>query len=167
MYVRVFEGPEQSQDIEEQTCRIKELGRRLALAKEKIEKPSNPFLGEALPQSVLKRAGFTTERWADGKAPALIQAALEQSRALRPFIANKLGKVDISKNYHHYGSDPEFVHAYIKLRKINAPFDSHKALTDHVRAYFDPPTDSIHLRPHTHFGQVLKLGRVDEFRIPG
>jgi alkaline phosphatase D len=157
MYVRVFEGPGQLQDIEEQKRRIEEFGRRLALVKEKFGKTFNPFLGEALPQSVLKRAGFTTERWADGKAPALIQTALEQSNALRPFIANKLGKVDISKNYHHYRSDPEFVNAYVKLRKISGPFDSQKALTDHVRAYFDPPTDSIHLRPHTHFGQVLKL----------
>ena len=67
MYVRVFERPGQSQDIEEQKREIKEFGSRLALAKERIEKPFNPFLGEALPQSVLKRAGFTTERWADAK----------------------------------------------------------------------------------------------------
>ena len=72
-------------------------------------RPFHPFLGEALPQTALKGAGFTTERWADGKAPALIQAALEQSRLLRPFIANKLGKIAIAKNYHHYGSDDEFV----------------------------------------------------------
>jgi hypothetical protein len=141
MYVRVFERPGPPQDIEEQKRESRELGSPLALAKENIEKPFNPIFGEALPQTVLKRAGFTTERWADGKAPALIQAALEQSRVLRPFIANKLGKVDISKNYRHYGSDDEFVHAYVKLKKISVPFGSQKALTDQVRAYFDPPTD--------------------------
>ena len=166
MYVRVFERPGPSQDIEEQRREIEGLGSRLALAKEQSGKPFNPFLGEALPQTVLKRAGFTTERWADGKAPALIQAALEQSRVLRPFIANKLGKVDISKNYHHYGSDDEFVHAYVKLNKINAPFASHKALTAHVRAYFDRPTDSIHLRLRTHFGEVLQLA-IMKFSFPG
>ena len=101
--------------------------------------PAGAFLGEALPQTVLKRAGFTTERWADGKAPALIQAALEQSRVLRPFIANKLGKVDISKNYRHYGSDDEFVHAYVKLNKINAPFDFTQGVDGPRARVFRPP----------------------------
>src|SRR5688572_12213602 len=55
------------------------------------------------PLQVLKRAGLTTEQWADEKTPALIQAALEQSRMVGQFIANKLGKTTIAKNYHHYG----------------------------------------------------------------
>src|SRR4030095_34129 len=100
--VRLFEGPGQSQDIEEQKRWIEESWRRLGPAKERIEKPFNPFLGEALPQNVLKRAGFTPERWADAKAPGLIKAAIEQSRVLRPFIAGKLGKIDISKNHRAY-----------------------------------------------------------------
>ena len=73
------------------------------------------------PLQVLKRAGLTTEQWADQKTPALIQAALQQSRALGQFIVNKLGKITISKDYHHYGSDPEFVHVYLKLHKIVVP----------------------------------------------
>src|SRR5262245_39810029 len=167
MYVRLFDGPGQSQDIEEQRRRIIEFGRRLALAKEQFGEPFNPFLGEALPQSVLKRAGLTTERWADEKTPALIQAALEQSRALRPFIANKLGKIAISKNYHHYGSDPEFVSAYLKLHKIVVPFGpQERALTDNVRALYHRPTDSIYLRPRTHFGQVLQMAII-KFSSPG
>jgi alkaline phosphatase D len=119
------------------------------------------------PQEVLKRAGLTTERWADQKAPALIQAALGQSRALRPFIANKLGKIAISKNYHHYGSDPEFVSAYLKLYKIVVPFGpQERALTDNIRAFYHRPTDSIHLRPRTHFGQVLQMAII-KFSSPG
>jgi alkaline phosphatase D len=167
MYVRVFERPGLSQDIEEQKREIKELERRLAHAKEKIEKPFNPFLGEVLSQGVLKQAGLTTERWADQKTPALIQAALEQSRVLRPFIANKLGKITVSKNYHHYGSDPEFVYAYLKVNKIVVPFGSQeKALTDNVRAFYHRPTDSIHLRPRTHFGEVLQMAII-KFSSPG
>lgn len=163
MYVRLFEGPGQSQGIEEQRREIKESGSRLAL----FEKPFNPFLGEAIAQGVLKRAGLTTEKWADQKAPGLIQAALEQSRALMPFLANKLGKITISKNYHHYGSDPEFVSAYLKLNKIVVPFGSQeKALTDDVRAFYHRPTDSIHLRPRTHFGAVLQMA-IHKFSSPG
>ena len=167
MYVRVFEGQGQSQDIEEQKRWIKESGRRLGHANERIEKPFNPFLGEALPQSILRRAGFTPERWADAKTPALLKAAIEQSRALRPFIAGKLGKIDISKNYRHYGSDPEFVTAYLKLNKMVVPFGpQERALTDNVRAFYHRPTDSIHLRPRTHFGQVLLLA-ITKFSSPG
>jgi alkaline phosphatase D len=106
---------------------------------------------------VLKRAGLTTEQWADQKAPALIQAALQQSRVLGPFLVNKLGETTIAKNYHHYGSDPEFVYAWLKLHKIVVPEQEGKRLTDNIRAFYHRPTDSIHLRPHTHFGQVLKL----------
>jgi alkaline phosphatase D len=158
MYVWVFERPRLSQDIEEQKQEIKELRGSVALAEEKIENPLNHFLGEVLPQGVLKRAGFTTERWADGKAPALIQAALEQSNKLRPFIANKLGTITTSKNYHHYGSDDEFVSAYLKLNRIVVPFGpQEKALTDNVRAFYHRPTDSIRLRPHTYFGEVLQM----------
>jgi alkaline phosphatase D len=119
------------------------------------------------PADALKRAGFTTERWADSKTPALLKAAIEQSRALRPFIAGKLGRIDISKNYRHYGSDPEFVSAYLKLHKIVVPFGpQERALTDNVRAFYHRPTDSIHLRPRTHFGQVLQMA-ITKFSSPG
>lgn len=167
MYVWVSEWPELLQDIEGQKQAIKELRGRVTLAEGKVEKPFNHFLGEVIPQGVLKRAGLMTERWADPKTPALIQAAMGQSRELRPFIANKLGKITISKNYHHYGSDAEFVYAYLKLNKIVVPFDSQeKALTDNVRAFYHRPTDSIRLRPHTHFGEVLQMA-ISRFSSPG
>jgi alkaline phosphatase D len=157
MYVRVFEGLGQSQNIQEQGRRFKEFNSRFGAARDGKNKLIAGLSGVALPQGVLKRAGLTTERWADQKTPALIQAALEQSRVLRPFIANKLGKITISGNYHHYGSDPEFVYAYLKLHNIVVPEQEGKRLTDNVRAFYHRPTDSIRLRPHTHFGQVLQL----------
>ena len=167
MYVLVCERPGLSQDTEGQRRAIQELRGCVVPAEGIIEKPFNHFLGDVLPQGVLKRAGLTTERWADGKAPALIQAALEQSRVLKPFIANKLRKITVSKNYYHYGSDDEFVYAYLKLNKIAVPFGSQeKALTDNVRAFYHRPTDSIRLRPHTHFGAVLEMA-ILKFSSPG
>jgi alkaline phosphatase D len=129
--------------------------------------PYHAFLGEASPQTALRRAGVTTEQWANGKAPALIQAALEQSRALRPFIANKLGKVVISKNYRQV-SDAEFVHLYKRFKKISVPFNSseEKALTGHVRAFFDRDSDTILLRQQTRFGHVLYMALL-KFSSPG
>jgi len=166
MYVWVGERSGLPLGTKEQQRAIKELRDGLALAEENIEKRFNHFSDDGLPQDVLKRAGFTTERWADGKAPALIQAALEQSR-VRPFLANKLRERPIAKNYHHYGSDDEFVSVYLKLNKIVVPFGpQEKTLTDSVRAFYHRPTDSIRLRPRTHFGEVLQMA-VIKFSSPG
>jgi len=111
--------------------------------------------------------GLTTEKWADQKAPALIQTALQQSSYLKLFIANKVGTIPVSKNYHHYGSDAEFVYAYLKLNKIVVPFGpQEKAVTDNVRAFYHRPTDSIHLRPRTHFGEVLQMA-ILKYSSPG
>ena len=111
--------------------------------------------------------GLTTLEWADQKTPALIQSALQQSGNLKLFLANKVGAIPVSRNYHHYGSDAEFVHAYLKLNKIVVPFGpQEKALTDNVRAFYHRPTDSIHLRPQTHFGAVLQMA-ILKYSSPG
>jgi alkaline phosphatase D len=159
MYVRVFERPGLSQDIEEPKRG------RLALAKERSAKPFNPFLGEVLPQGVLKRAGLTTR--ADKKTPMLIQTALEQSLVLRPFIATKLAKITIAKNFFHYGPDPaEFNDKYLKLHKIVVPFGSkeEKELLN-IRRFYHRPTDSIHLRQTANVGDVLPLA-IHKFSSP-
>ena len=111
--------------------------------------------------------GLTTLEWADQKTPALIQSALQQSSNLKLFIANKVGAIPVSRNYHHYGSDAEFVTAYLKLNKIVVPFGpQEKALTDNVSAFYHRQTDSIHLRPRTHFGAVLQMA-ILKYSSPG
>jgi alkaline phosphatase D len=166
MYVWVSDRPDLLQEVEKQKRAIIKLRGRVSLAEEKGAKPIDPFLGKVSPQGVFKQAGFTTERWAEKSAPALIQAALEQSR-VRPFLANKLRERPVAKNYHYYGSDPEFVSAYLKLNKIVVPTGAQeKALTDNVRAFYHRPTDSIRVRPRTHFGEVLQMA-VIKFSSPG
>jgi alkaline phosphatase D len=121
---------------------------------------------EAAKPNVLRQAGFTTQRWADSKAPGLIQTALEQSQILRPYISAKLGKISIAKNYHQYSSDPEFVSAYLRVNKIVVPFGpQEKALTNNIRAFYHRQTDSIYVRPNTHFGHVLQMA-ILKFSLP-
>ncbi|HEV7397408.1 MAG TPA: alkaline phosphatase D family protein [Pyrinomonadaceae bacterium] len=141
-----------------------------------LQAPSRNVSSAHRPQSGLSSVGqlhglgtfgLTTEEWADQKTPALIQTALQQSSYLKLSIANKVGTIPVSKNYHHYGSDAEFVHAYLKLNKIVVPSGpQEKALTDNVRAFYHRPTDSIHLRPQTHFGAVLQMA-ILKYSSPG
>ncbi|MGH7773677.1 MAG: hypothetical protein ACREQA_15740 [Candidatus Binatia bacterium] len=141
MYVREFERLGQSQDIEDQKR-------------------------EVLPQGVLKRAGLKTTSRVDGKTAMALQTALEQSLVLRPFIATKLATITIPTNFFHYGFDEEFSSKYLKLHKIVVPFGSkeEKDLLN-IRAFYDRPTDSIHLRPYTNLGQALHMA-IRKFSSP-
>jgi alkaline phosphatase D len=120
-----------------------------------------------LPPDALKRAGLKISTWVDKKTPALMQAAIEQSATLRPFIAGKVGKVIVGKNFHHYGSDEEFNYQYLKLTKTVVPFGSQqeKALLN-IRSFYHPPTDSIHLRRDANLGQALPLA-ISKYAFPG
>src|SRR6188768_952111 len=103
MYIREREQPAGHGDLR--------LGRHFTLTEgQPLGRIYPPLVGEALTKNALRAAGVTTEQWADKRAAALIRAALEQSSKLRPFIGAKLGTIDISKDYHHYVSDREFVY---------------------------------------------------------
>jgi alkaline phosphatase D len=161
MYVRVFERFGQAQDLHNQVRRFEELQSHFRTTQAERQKLFHGLSGAVLPQGVFIRAGLTTARTADKNTPLLIQTALEQSLVLRPFIATKLGKIAISKNYYHYGSDAEFDHTYLQLNKIVVPFGS-KAEKDllKIRRYYHRPTDSIHLRPSSNLGQALQMAIV-------
>ena len=127
---------------------------------------TNPTGGVAA-NRVLKRAGLKTTTRADKKTPVLIQTALEQSLVLRPFIATKLAKITIAKNFFHYGPDPaEFNYQYLKLHKIVIPSGSkeEKDLLN-IRGFYHRPTDSIHLRQTANVGDALPLA-IHKFSSP-
>jgi hypothetical protein len=165
MYLQVSEWLKPSQNIEEQTQASKKPGSYLAVANEENEKPLS-LLGDALAQGVLRRAGLKTTTRVDKKLPSLIHSVLEQSLILRPFIATKLGKITIPKNFVHYRSDPEFDNAYLKLRKIVVPFGSkeEKELIN-IRGFYHHPTNSFHLRPSANVGLALQLA-IKRFSSP-
>ncbi|MGH8497422.1 MAG: peptidoglycan-binding protein [Methylococcales bacterium] len=122
--------------------------------------------GAVAAKGVLKRAGLTTTTRVNKRTPSLIQSVLEQSLVLRPFIAAKLGKIAIPKNFVHYRSDPEFDYAYLKLTKIVVPFGSteEKELIN-IRGFYHRPTDSFHFRPSANVGIALQLA-INRFSSP-
>ncbi len=131
-------------------------------------RPRNFQLGEAVPKIQLRSlAGLRTTQRADNDTPVRVQSAIEQSPFLKSFLANKIGKVSIAKNYHHYGFDAEFDHAYLKLNKLVVPFGSpqEKALLN-IRRFFHRPTESIHLRPTSNVGHALQMAMI-KFSAPG
>jgi hypothetical protein len=123
--------------------------------------PPRSFLGAAAapaPPGNLRRAGLTTATFVDSKTVLLIQAALEQSRALGQFIPARSRPISVARNFVIHGSDAEFNGRYIKLNKIVVPFGSkeEKDLLN-IRGFYHRPTDSIHLRPQSSVGLALRL----------
>jgi alkaline phosphatase D len=105
---------------------------------------------------VLKRAGLTTATKVNSKTATHIQSALQQSRALSPFIAAKLRTITISKNFVVHGWEQTFEAAYLKLHKIVVPLGSKKEGLNNVRAFYHRPTDTIHVRPTANIGHALQ-----------
>lgn len=122
-------------------------------------------LAETSPKPSL--TGLRTTTRADKSTPAVVQNAIEQSPFLKPFLAHKIGKVSIAKNYFHYGSDAEFDFAYLKLNKLVVPFGSaeEKALLN-IRRFFHRANESIHLRPTSNIGHALQMAII-KFSSPG
>ncbi len=125
------------------------------------------FLAETVTTSRVALAGLKTTTRADGSTPGRIQSAIEQSAFFKSFLAHKIGKVSIAKNYNHYGSDEEFTYAYLKLNKLVVPFGSaaEKALLK-IRRFYHRPNDSIHLRPVSNIGHALQMAII-KFSSPG
>ena len=109
-------------------------------------------------QSVFKQAGLKTTSVVNKETPALIQKALEQSDWLKPFIANKIARVSLSKNFFHYDFVEEFTGKYKKLNNIVVPFDSPEDKSfRNIRGFYHKKTDSIHLQPSANLGFALFL----------
>jgi alkaline phosphatase D len=125
------------------------------------------LLAEAAAPPGLALRGLKTTTRADSSTPARVQSAIEQSPFLKSFLAKKIGKVSIAKDYKHYGSDEEFTYAYLKLNKIVVPFGSaeEKALLK-IRRFFHRPNQSIHLRPASNIGHALQMAII-KFSAPG
>jgi alkaline phosphatase D len=163
MYVRAPEPDQVELSSEQQRRIMREISRAARLGHTLAG-----LLAEAVPAArLLPLAGLKTTTRADKSTPALVQSAIEKSPFLRSFLTNKIGKISIAKNYHHYGFDPEFDSVYLKLNKLVVPFGSaeEKALLN-IRRFYHQPTDSIHLRPNSTLGHALQMA-VIKFSAPG
>src|SRR5262245_35044380 len=122
---------------------------------------------DILPLEVFKRAGVTATTRVGKTTASLIQTVLERSRALRPYIGQKLGRIMIPKNFIHHDFDSTFNNSYTGLHKIVIPAGSaeEKELITR-RGFYHPPTDAIHLRPAANVGHALHEA-IHKFSSPG
>jgi len=118
-------------------------------------------------ESVLQKAGVTTERLVDKNTPVIIQSLIQQKTVLTPFIGNKISQLSIPKSFFYYPWDETFTEKYKKLHKIVVPFGSReeKNLLN-IRGFYHPADGTIHVRPKTNFGLVLLLS-IQKLSQPG
>jgi hypothetical protein len=159
----VTSGPEFEAEREE----FAKLKARLEAARKEHEKRLAPPLLDLFPLDVFKRARVTATMRVGKTTASLIQTVLERSRALRPYIGQKLGRVMIPKNFIHHDFDATFDNAYTGLHKIVIPAGSaeEKELISR-RGFYHRPTDAIHLRPAADVGHALHEA-IHKFSSPG
>lgn len=148
----ITSGPEFQAEMEEH----KKLKERFETLRKQHEKRLVPPALDLLPLDVFKRAGLTATTRVGKTTASLIRTVLERSRALRPYIGQKLGRVMIPKNFIRHDFDATFDDAYVKLHKIVIPAGSaeEKELITR-RGFYHRPTDAIHLRPAANVGHAL------------
>src|SRR5215813_12999472 len=159
----ITSGPEFQAEREE----YEKLKERLETLRKEHEKRLAPPPLDLFPLDVFKRAGVTATTRVGKTTASLIQTVLERSRALRPYIGQKLGRVMIPKNFIHHDFDATFNNAYTGLHRIVIPAGSaeEKELITR-RGFYHRPTDAIHLRPAANVGHALHEA-LHKFSSPG
>jgi len=100
-----------------------------------------------------KGVGETT-RVGEGTA-GLLQAALAESRVLRPYIKGKLRTSAIPGKVTIHDSDAEFEYSYQKLNEIKDSPAAIEAQARKVRGFYHRRSGTIHLRPGSNLGHAL------------
>src|SRR5262249_9099795 len=100
---------------------------------------------------VFTQAGVKTDSQVNDKTPKLIQAALAESRLLRPYLGGKFPKLAITGGkFEIHSLDKDFNRAYGDFRRVPL------SVTDYdLAGFFDRGKKTIHLRPHATLGHAV------------
>ena len=92
--------------------------------------------------------------------PAFVEAAIEGSKVLRPFLHGKLAKTSVEKNFKIYDFREQFEAKEKELSGVKSvnPTIGRAKPTKLTQGFFHRKTDSIHLPPNPHFGHALHEG---------
>jgi hypothetical protein len=107
---------------------------------------------------VLKQAGVKTDSLVNDKTPGLIQAALAESRLLRPYLRDKFPKLAITGGkFEIHSLDKDFNRAYADFRNVPLSVTDYELAQRYsdIGGYFDRGKKTIHLRPHATFGHAV------------
>jgi Domain of unknown function (DUF4157) len=132
---------------------------QFAKAKEQQARASVP----PQPTDALQHAGKTTRTTVGPETGDLMDAVLRQSNILRRHLSTKI-KIAGSK-FVIENSDPEFDNAYRTLHRLKPGSEEWNGTKD-VRGFYHPPSDSIHLRPGSNYGQAVHES-IHKFSQPG
>jgi len=105
---------------------------------------------------VLTKAGIKTDDRVGDKTAALIQAALEQSEKLKPYLKDKFPKSAITKDF-DIQTDDDFDDAVKAMKHNTEPMTRNqiRAAYGNVGGFFDRSTKHIHVRQRSHFGHAV------------
>ena len=107
---------------------------------------------------VLKAAGIKTDSQVNDKTPGLIQAALAESRLLRPYVRGKFPALAITHGrFEIHPLDKDFNRAAGAWRRLppqTTDLQLEQAFKD-IGGYYDRGKKKIHLRPHATFGHAV------------
>jgi hypothetical protein len=107
---------------------------------------------------VLKAAGVKTDSQVNDKTPGLIQAALAESRLLRPYLRGKFPALPITGGkFEIHPFDKDFNRAAGAWRRLPphmTDLQLEQTFKD-IGGYYDRGKKTIHLRPHATFGHAV------------
>jgi hypothetical protein len=133
---------------------VEEDRRRFEAAKTRHEQRVRAIEEHERPHA-LKGKGVTAKTTVDEDTAGLIQAALAESRILRPYIKGKFPKSSIPGKMKIHGSDAEFEYAYETENKVKDSPAAVKAEAEKARGFYHRRSGTIHLRPRSNLGHAL------------
>jgi hypothetical protein len=88
--------------------------------------------------------------------PELVEALIETSPFLEPYLRGRLATTSVRKNFHHYASDSAFFDKMDELEHVVHPI-SYAKNRDAPRpmGFYHRLTDSIHLPPEANLGHAM------------
>jgi hypothetical protein len=109
------------------------------------------------PKQVLTTAGITTDSRVNDETPKWIQAALDESEKLRPFLKGKFPKSAVTKDFEIHSVEDDFNQAAKTMYGNTEPMtkDQRAAAYGKIGGFFDRGTRKIHVRSRTKFGHAV------------
>lgn len=143
-----------SRDLKEISDELEKIRQQLGEGAENLE----IFRAElALASQKLPRAEIPIDR---KTGPAFVEAAIEGSKVLRPFLTGRLATTSVEKNFTIYDFREQFEDKERELSKNTSvnPTIGRPKPTKQIGGFFHRRTDSIHLPPNPKFGHALHEG---------
>jgi len=138
------------QDVEQERARFDAARERHEQRLREIEARETPH--------ALRTAGITTDSLVNKDTPKWIQAALAESRLLRPYLRGKFpGSAITTGTFEIHTREADFNRAHARERGITQPLTDRElaARFGQVGGFFDRRARAIHVRSRTKFGHAV------------